>query len=123
MKTEYYRITAYHAPEGFSIIADSYGKFEKLWEFSAYLVERGFRIIAVDREQFFIDGTMEKVDAPSDKLMIRTVSKDEPRRFPGTGYEDKTGILVQLGDAAYLSEVNRISKAAARRSEWRLFLC
>ena len=64
MKTEYYRITAYHAPEGLSIIADSYGKFEKLWEFSAYLVERGFRIIAVDREQFFIDGTMPKVDAP-----------------------------------------------------------
>ena len=106
MKTEYYRITAYHAPEGLAIIVDSYGKFEKLWEFSAYLVERGFRIIAVDREQFFIDGTMEKVDAPSDKLMIRTVSKDEPRRFPGTGYEDKKGIMVQLGDAAYLSEVN-----------------
>ena len=106
MKNEYYRITAYHVPEELSIIADSYGKFEKLWEFSAYLVERGFRIIAVDREQFFIDGTMPKVDAPSYKLMIRTVSKDEPRRFPGTGYEDKTGIMVQLGDAAYLSEVN-----------------
>lgn len=105
MKNEYYRITAYHAPEGLSIIADSYGKFEKLWEFSAYLVERGFRIIAVDREQFFIDGTMPKVDAPSEKLMIRAVGKDEPRRFPGTGYEDKTGIMVQLGDAVYLSEV------------------
>ena len=106
MKNEYYRITAYHAPEGLSIIADSYGKFEKLWEFSAYLVERGFRIIAVDREQFFIDGTMPKVDAESPKLMIRAVGKDEPKMFPDTGYEDKTGIMVQLGDAAYLSEVN-----------------
>ena len=106
MKNEYYRITARNASEELSIIADSYGKFEKLWEFSAYLVERGFRIIAVDREQFFIDGTMPKADAPRDKLMIRTVSKDEPRRFPGTGYEDKTGIMVQLGDAVYLSKVN-----------------
>ena len=106
MKNEYYRITARNASEELSIIADSYGKFEKLWEFSAYLVERGFRIIAVDREQFFIDGTMPKVDALSEKLMIRTVSKDEPRRFPGTGYEDKTGIMVQLGSAVYLSEVN-----------------
>ena len=105
MKIEYYRITAYHAPEGLSIIADSYGKFEKLWEFSAYLVERGFRIIAVDREQFFIDGTMPKVDAPSEKLMIRAVGKDEPNTFPNTGYEDKAGTMVQLGDAIYLSKV------------------
>ena len=105
MNTEYYRITAYHAPEGLSIIADSYGKFEKLWEFSAYLVERGFRIIAVDREQFFIDGTMPKVDAPSEKLMIRAIGKDEPNTFPNTGYEDKAGTMVQLGDAIYLSKV------------------
>lgn len=106
MKTEYYRITANHAPAGLSIIADSYGMFEKLWQFSAYLVERGFRIIAVDREQFFIDGTMPKVKAPSEKIMIRAVGKDEPKMFPDTGYEDQTGIMVQLGDAVYLSEVN-----------------
>ena len=106
MKNEYYRITARNASEELSIIADSYGKFEKLWEFSAYLIERGFRIIAVDREQFFIDGTIPKVDKESPKLMIRAVGKDEPKMFPNTGYEDKTGIMVQLGDAAYLSEVN-----------------
>ena len=106
MKNEYYRITARNASEELSIIADSYGKFEKLWEFSAYLIERGFRIIAVDREQFFIDGTIPKVDKESPKLMIRAVGKDEPKMVPNTGYEDKTGIMVQLGDAAYLSEVN-----------------
>ena len=106
MKTEYYRITAYHAPEGLAIIADSYGKFEKLWEFSKYLMERGFNVIAVDREQFFIDGTMPKVDTESPKLMIRAIGRVEPNTFPDMGYEDKTGILVQLGDVAYLSEVN-----------------
>ena len=106
MKTEYYRITAYHAPEGLSIIADSYGMFEKLWQFSAYLVERGFRIIAVDREQFFVEGTMPKVATMNEKIMIRAVSKDEPSKFPGTPYEDKAGVMVQLGDAVYLSEVN-----------------
>ena len=105
MKNEYYRITACNASEELSIIADSYGKFEKLWEFSAYLVERGFRIIAVDREQFFIDGTMPKVDAPNEKLMIRAVGKDEPNTFPNTGYENKAGTMVQLGDAIYLSKV------------------
>lgn len=106
MKNEYYRITAYHAPEGLSIIADSYGKFEKLWEFSKHLMERGFNVIAVDREQFFIEGTIEKVKEQSPKLMIRAIGKDEPKTFPNTPYEDKEGVMVQLGDAVYLSEVN-----------------
>ena len=106
MKTEYYRITAYHAPEGLAIIVDSYGMFEKLWEFSKYLMEFGFRVIAVDREQYFVEGTLEKVKEQSPKLMIRAVGRDEPATFPNMGYEDKTGIIVQLGDAAYLSEIN-----------------
>ena len=106
MKTEYYRITAYHAPEGLAIIVDSYGMFEKLWEFSKYLMDRGFRVIAVDREQYFIEGTIEKVKAQTPKLMIRAIGRVEPSAFPNMGYEDKTGILVQLGDAVYLSEVN-----------------
>lgn len=106
MKTEYYRITAHNATEKLSIIADSYGKFEKLWQFSSYLVERGFTILAVDREQFFIEGTMPKVDAVSEKLIIRAVDREEPKEFPDTGYEDKKGVMVQLGDAVYLSEVN-----------------
>ena len=105
MKTEYYRITAYHAPEGLAIIVDSYGMFEKLWEFSKYLMERGFHVIAVDREQYFVEGTIEKVKEQSPKLMIRAIGKDEPKTFPNTPYEDKEGVMVQLGDAIYLSNV------------------
>ena len=105
MKTEYYRITAYHALEGLAIIADSYGKFEKLWEFSKYLMERGFNVIAVDREQYFVEGTLEKVKEQCPKLMIRAIGKDEPKAFPNTPYEDKEGVMVQLGNAIYLSKV------------------
>lgn len=105
MKTEYYRITAYHAPEGLSIIVDSYGMFEKLWEFSKYLMELGFRVIAVDREQYFVEGTLEKAKEETPKLMIRAIGKDEPKTFPNTPYEDKEGVMVQLGDAIYLSNV------------------
>ncbi len=106
MKPEYYRITAYHAPEGLAIIVDSYGMFEKLWEFSKYLMDRGFRVIAVDREQFFIEGTIEKMKEQRIKLMIRAIGRAEPGKFPNTGYEDKAGTMIQLGDAVYLSGVN-----------------
>lgn len=46
----YFRITAYHPAEDLSVIADSNGKFEKLWQFSAYIVSKGFKVIAVNKE-------------------------------------------------------------------------
>ena len=41
----YYRITAYYPEKDFSVILDSNGKFEKLWQFSAYLVQKGRRTL------------------------------------------------------------------------------
>lgn len=41
----YYRITAYHKEKDISIIMDSYGLFEKKWQFSADLIRRGFDIM------------------------------------------------------------------------------
>ena len=52
---------------------------------------------AVDREQFFIDGTMPKVDTQSPKLMICAVGRAEPGTFPNTGYEDKKGSWYSSG--------------------------
>ena len=51
--TNYFRITVYHPVEDFSAIIDSYGMFDKLWQFSAYLVEKGFKIIAVGNDEQF----------------------------------------------------------------------
>ena len=45
--TNYFRITAYHSVQDLSIIMDSYGLFEKLWQFSADLVWKGFKILEV----------------------------------------------------------------------------
>ena len=41
----YFRITAYHPEKDMSIIMDSNGIYEKLWQFSAYLVSKGFDIL------------------------------------------------------------------------------
>ncbi len=43
--SNYFRITAYHPAENLSAIFDSNGYFEKLWQFSAYLIQKGFKII------------------------------------------------------------------------------
>ena len=43
----YFRITAYHPEKNICAIFDSNGRFEKLWQFSAYLVQKGFKIVEV----------------------------------------------------------------------------
>ena len=41
----YFRITAYHPAKNICAIFDSNGRFEKLWQFSSYLVQKGFKIV------------------------------------------------------------------------------
>ena len=43
----YFRITAYHPAKNICAIFDSNGRFEKLWQFSSYLVRKGFKIVEV----------------------------------------------------------------------------
>ena len=75
----YFRITAYHPVEDFSAIIDSYGLFDKLWQFSAYLVEKGFKIIAVGNDEQFLDGNFEKTDEiENDKIILRACAKGFP---------------------------------------------
>ena len=58
----YFRITAYHPAENISAVFDRNGMFEKLWQFSAYLVGKGFKIFAVGGEDKFSDGDMPTSD-------------------------------------------------------------
>lgn len=74
----YYRITAYHPTEDLSVIADSNGKFEKLWEFSAYMVSKGFKVIAVNREDGFENGNMPRVAPDKDRITIQAYLTGKP---------------------------------------------
>lgn len=73
----YFRITAYHPEENISVIMDSYGKFEKLWQFSAYMVSKGFKIIAVGGEDKFDFGDMPKVKYNANQIYLRACQKGE----------------------------------------------
>ncbi|NCA67730.1 MAG: hypothetical protein EOM87_06680 [Clostridia bacterium] len=73
--TKYFRISAYYPKEDISFIMDSNGRFEKLWQFSAYLVSKGCKILEVGTDETFIDINIEKVEAVSDKVILRACSK------------------------------------------------
>lgn len=74
----YFRITAYHPTENISIIMDSYGKFEKLWQFSSYMVSKGFKVLEVDNQDTFLDGNLPKVFDHKDKIMLRAYQEGKP---------------------------------------------
>ena len=74
----YFRITAYHPELDSTIIMDSNGLFEKLWQFSANLVKRGFKILEVGNDEKFLDGNFEKDTEISDKYILRANAKGKP---------------------------------------------
>lgn len=71
----YFRITAYHPTENISVIMDSNGMFEKLWQFSAFMVSKGFKIIEVGGEDKFDFGDMDRAPENNEKIYLRACGK------------------------------------------------
>lgn len=74
----YFRITAYHPIENFSVIMDSNGMFEKLWQFSSFMVSKGFKIIEVGGEDKFIEGDMPKAQQDTVHVILRACKSGKP---------------------------------------------
>lgn len=73
----YFRITVYHPQKDICAIFDSNGRFEKLWQFSSYLVQKGFKIVEVGSDDKFLDGNIQKAPA-GDQLILRACAKGQP---------------------------------------------
>lgn len=76
--SNYFRITAYHPVENLSAIFDSNGYFEKLWQFSAYLIQKGFKIIEVGNAEKFNEGDMPKVELDTAHIILRACKSGQP---------------------------------------------
>lgn len=97
----YYRITAYYPQDDFSFIIDSNGKFEKLWQFSSYLVNKGIQIVEVSKEEQIIDINIEKPDIDKDNIILRATADGKPeyveQTINGTTYK-----AVKVADKIYI---------------------
>ena len=76
--SNYFRITAYHPEQDLSAIFDSNGCFEKLWQFSAYLIQKGFKIIEVGNEEKFDEGDMPKTERDAVHIILRACKSGQP---------------------------------------------
>lgn len=67
----YFRITAYHPQKDICAVFDSNGRFEKLWQFSSFLVQKGFKIIEVGSDDKFCEGNIPKVPEDTSLILLR----------------------------------------------------
>ena len=75
---KYYRITGYCPENDFSFILDSNGMFEKLWEFSAYLIAKGLDVIEVTRLENIIDININQVEEDKQHMILRANADGKP---------------------------------------------
>ena len=83
MNNNYFRITAYSNEHNFSCIIDSNGMFEKLWQFSSYLVNKGLNIIDASKLENITDTNIDNVTVDTDHIILRATQdgKVEPKDY------------------------------------------
>lgn len=74
----YYRITGYNSKDDYCFIIDCYGRFEKLWQFSSYLVNKGLQVLEVSKDDGFLDVNIKRADFDSEQLILRANAKGRP---------------------------------------------
>ncbi len=73
--TNYFRITAYYEKEDLSMIIDSNGMFEKLWQFSSYIVQKGLKVLEISNSDNFIDVNTQLAEIDTQHILLRAVHK------------------------------------------------
>lgn len=77
--TNYFRITGYYPKEDICFIADSYGLYRELWEFSSALVKKGIKIIAVGTDEKFVEGNITSAEEDIEHIILRACTKGQPK--------------------------------------------
>jgi len=76
--THYFRITGYLPKNDISFIMDSNGMFEKLWQFSAFVISKGCKVLEVSTDEKFIDVNINKAEEDKTHVILRACGHSKP---------------------------------------------
>ena len=107
--TNYFRITGYLPDRDVSFVMDSYGAYEKLWQFSSELLRKGCKILFVGNSETFSDGTTPKLSAVSKKPALRAIVSGSPEKEPYT-VNDISYSAIRIGDKFYIPDITKLSR-------------
>lgn len=78
MANNHFRVTAYHPTEDVTVLIDSYGVYEKLWQLSSMLVMKGFNILEASESAKFVNVNIPTIEPNKDKLYLRACMVGKP---------------------------------------------
>ena len=105
--SNYYRITAYYPAEDCTFIVDSHGKFEKLWQFSAYLVSKGVKVLEVSTDEKFLDGNIPRAKAHKEYVFIQAARKGQSN-ISAVMMDGRNYRMVEVGGKKYIPDRNEL---------------
>ena len=108
MATNYFRVTAYHPTEDMSVIFDTNGMYDKLWQLSSFLMTKGFQILEVSSDEKFLDGNISKAE-PCKSLIVRANHAGKPE-YTTYSHNGTTYHAVKVEHRTYIPD--RDKKAA-----------
>ncbi len=74
----YFRITGYYPQKDVCFIVDSNGKFNELYDFSSYLIDKGVKVVKARAEGRFDFGNIPKATPDKAYLILRACDKGQP---------------------------------------------
>lgn len=102
MATKYFRITGYYPQEDFCFIIDSNGMFEKLWQFSSYLVKKGIKILEVSSDEQFQDMNITRAEENYKEMILRANANGKPQ-YSENVINSVPQKVVTVGDKSYIT--------------------
>ncbi len=105
--TNYFRITAYYEKEDLSMIIDSNGMFEKLWQFSSYIVQKGLKVLEISNSDNFMDVNTQLADKDTQHVLLRAVHKGK-LEYITYSINGITYKAIKVDDMIYIPDKTRI---------------
>ncbi|MGN1201323.1 MAG: hypothetical protein ACI4R8_03615 [Candidatus Caccovivens sp.] len=99
----YFRITGYCPQYDFCFIADCFGKFEKLWQFSSMFVVKNLNVLEVGTDNKFLDVNIKRATEDTENIILRANAKGKPeyitQEIDGMKYE-----AIRVADKIYVPD-------------------
>ena len=106
MATKYFRITGYNPKEDYCFIMDANGKFEKMWQFSSFLIQKGFKVLEVSNDEQFKDVSISRVEENTNQICLRANGRGKPKYTDRT-INGTTCKVITVGGKSYIPNITQ----------------
>ena len=103
MNNNYFRITGYCPENDFCFIMDSNGMFEKLWQFSSLLVQKGLKVLEVGNADKFLDVNINPTEEDREHIILRANADGKPE-YINQMIDGITYKAVKVGTKIYIPD-------------------